>query len=131
RSGGAQSGKHSRENARIAQFGKLVNDSRDKFTEDRSTSLGKYTVFPVRGGFDVRAGTDFVPSVVGGETHWEWTSLDAMSFNLGTWGCRRLRCRWRDTEIPVGWGAAHALHKGSGSNYNYSRNSGRTLRTHP
>ena len=128
RSGGAQSGKHSRENARIAQFGKLVNDSRDKFTADRSTSLGKYTVFPVRGGFDVRAGTDFVPSVVGGETHWEWTSLDAMSFNLGTWGCRRLRCRWRDTEIPVGWGAAHALN--NGSNYNYSSNSGRTLRTH-
>lgn len=130
RSGGGLSGSQERENARIAQFGKLVNDSRDKFTADRSTSLGKFTVpYVARAGFDVRAGTDFVPTVDSdGSTQWEWTSLDAMSFNFGTWSCRRMRCRWKDSEIPVGWGAAHALH--DGDSYQYSSNSSSTLATH-
>lgn len=128
---GSVSSTQARENARITQFGKLVNDSRDRFTADRSDSLGRFTVLPTRASLDVRAGTDFVPSQVSGETKWEWTSMDVMSLNVGTWRCSFSGCRWRDNEIPVGWGAAHALdNERGGDYYNYSSESRRTLATH-
>lgn len=127
------SGKQARENARIAQFGKLVNDSRDKFTADRSSKYGKYVapvIPPLRGSMDGRGGTDFVPTVVRGETQWEWTSLDAMSLNFGTYVLDLSGGEWKDIELPLGWGAAHARPYRTRPSYQYSRNSGSTLTTH-
>lgn len=112
------------ENARIAQFAKLINDSRDGFSADRSDALGRVTLFPARASVDVRAGTDFVMNRSG---DWEWTSMDVMSLNIGAYSCG-FRCRWRDAETPIGWGAGHALKEND--SYNYSTNRNGNLRTH-
>lgn len=111
---------------RAAQFVKLINDSRDGFTTDRSERLGEFSAGIIRGGIYQRAGTDLVPTANGNA--WEWTSLDALSMNIGRY--RLSRRKWRDRETPIGWGAAHALDRESGSSYNYPGNRSKQLAAH-
>lgn len=102
------------ENERVAQFAQLINDSRDGFTADRSMTTGKLEVgigLKQSFSFDLRAGTDFVPIDKQGKRHWNWTSLDAASYNQG-FGFELLGHEfWVYQEVPMGWGAAHALNE--------------------
>lgn len=111
---------------RAAQFAKLINDSRDGFTADRSERLFEFSAGVVRGGVYQRAGTDLVPTANGNA--WEWTSLDALSMNISRYSLSRRK--WKNKETPLGWGAAHALDRKSGSNYNYPGNRSKQLATH-
>lgn len=125
-----------RENERVAQFAQLVNDSKDGFVGDRSVAFGRYYL-PIPGGFmrtsfNLRAGTDFVPTVEGSETRWSWTSMDAGSFNIGYKWCAAVVCTsWSDTELPMGYGAAHALNTElETDNFNYGSHRGRRIDIH-
>lgn len=103
---------------RVSQFAQLINDSRDGFTGKRGYQTGA-TIFPVRAGLQSRGSTDLVPDESNRTTTWSWTSLDTFSAGAGVWHCRWSGCGWSDTELPVGWGAAHALHDSVGTTSNY------------
>ncbi|WP_041523882.1 TadE/TadG family type IV pilus assembly protein [Gilvimarinus agarilyticus] len=114
-------GGDSRTTQRFTEFANLVNDSRDRFTADRS-----YRVVPrVNTGIysfwaDKNGGSDFVPVSIngGGGIQWNWTAADTFSFyqKIDLWFTSFT------IETPLGWGAAHALHRDHETNNYYYRN---------
>lgn len=101
----------------------VVLASRDKFTSNRKNRwFPKITLFPLRIDAPKYGGSELTRSVVRNRYVWEWTSMDTVSFVLGAWGCRLSGCKWRDAEIPLGWGAAHALNTNRNTkNFNYTK----------
>ncbi len=102
---------------RFAEFGNVVNDSRDRMMANRNYTVGPDIPVPI--GCDgiisgkiwaeKYGGTDFTITKKNREYQWSWTSLDTFSFwrryRGGTF-CHQIRNR---EFVPLGWGAAHAL----------------------
>ncbi|SEH80988.1 Putative Flp pilus-assembly TadE/G-like [Rheinheimera pacifica] len=107
---------------RFFEFGNLVNDSRDGFSAQRSYRwFGRFNLGIMSAWAEKNGGSDFFAMPPDGTrrrnaVHWNWTAADTIS----AWQ------RWRyifgstTTELPLGWGAAHALNKDiSGNTFGY------------
>ncbi|WP_339897266.1 pilus assembly protein TadG-related protein [uncultured Gilvimarinus sp.] len=106
-------GGDNRTTQRFNEFSNLVNDSRDKFSANRSyrffkkVDVGFYEFWGEKNG-----GSDFIPVEVNNKgksvVRWNWTAADTLSFyqkfDLG------FGISWT-SETPLGWGAAHSLNK--------------------
>ncbi|QTE86621.1 TadE/TadG family type IV pilus assembly protein [Shewanella algae] len=102
---------------RFAEFGNVVNDSRDRMMANRGYKVGPRIPVPIgcdgpitgRIWAEKYGGTDFTLTKKKRGYQWSWTSLDTFSFWLkyrrGTF-CHKTRTR---EFSPLGWGAAHAL----------------------
>lgn len=111
-------------NQRFDEFANVVGESRDPFTRRRSYKMD----FPLSGpGWETqkRGGSDLKRSEgADGRYEWDWTAMDTVSLEVEIgktpWSC--VLCM----DVPMGWGAAHALEgkKGSSSYYDYERGRG-------
>lgn len=123
-------------NNRFGEFEKVVTDSRDTFSTERSyvwdipPFTARFDPFPARintrtnkyGGSEFVRGID--PS--SGEYKWDWTAMDTVSlyaqFCIFKPGLPPgYDCSNYDEVLPLGWGAAHSLDEDDNSNYfNYT-----------
>ncbi|WP_339616618.1 Tad domain-containing protein [uncultured Gilvimarinus sp.] len=113
-------GGDNRTTQRFTEFANLVNDSRDRFSGDRSYRFMDEGISKLRVWFQKNGGSDFVPVEVndGGKTviRWNWTAADTLSFYTQTLKLTG----WDKDELPMGWGAAHTLNEKHESNtYKY------------
>lgn len=109
--------------ARFREKTALVMRSRDEFTRNRNDRWLEASAWPFRARINKYGGTELTMHQEGSRLAWDWTSMDAESFWFGQYRLRGTPPRWRLRwdEVPLGWGAAHALD--DGSNYNYRRSS--------
>lgn len=105
---------------RFQEFQSIVIASEDPFTYQRSYSWGSGSLgllsirLPKYGGseFDARIATN-------GHYKWEWTSMDDVSQQ---WKLRVPIFEDKKLEVPMGWGAAHALNTDAGAYFDYYAN---------
>lgn len=96
--------KSDQERQRLAN---VVVESRDGFTTRRNWDVNAINTPVWKLSFNKRGGTDLIGLN-------EWKGVDTLAAHESVFRCRRLRCRWFHTEVPIGWGAAD-LNDGSGS----------------
>ncbi|MGZ9899920.1 hypothetical protein [Shewanella gaetbuli] len=93
---------------RYAEMANMVNDSRDKMTANRSYRVfGKIRLPFLAFWADKKGGTDYIMMKKNNRYMWNWTSLDTFSL----WMAAQKGFKTRKYEIPLGWGAAHALNE--------------------
>ena len=96
----------------------VINRSKDKFTLDRGWSLGRLYLAPVLRVRLIKEGTtnliytrpetqDEEGNIIQGEGEWEWKAKDNFSLHVEKFKCSLSGCRWRNSETPIGWGAAY------------------------
>lgn len=125
---------------RFAEFGNVVNDSRDRMMANRGYKVGPRIPVPIgcdgpitgRIWAEKYGGTDFTVTKKNRGYQWSWTSLDTFSFwhkyRSGTF-CHKTRTR---EFSPLGWGAAHALDQELRSDrYTYGDRRGVAEKTFP
>lgn len=88
----------------------VVVESRDGFTTRRNWDVNAINTPVWKLSFNKRGGTDLIGLN-------EWKGVDTLAAHESVFRCRRLRCRWFHTEVPIGWGAAD-LNDGNGSGGN-------------
>ena len=106
----------------------VIMRSRDRFTRDRGWELGDIgiglpdTVYIhpllrielIKEGEtkllheekSSQSGSMFTSSSASDEK-WSWKGKDTLSLHVEKWGCRKWKCGWRHTELPIGWGEAY------------------------
>ena len=117
---------------RYVEFNNVVNDSRDRFSAERSYDFFRLSI-PLAGAagsaFGIpgstfwaefwaarRGGTDHVLKQANRAYRWNWTSADTFSFWVDykyiriRWGVPKERRRQKEA-FKLGWGGAHALQK--------------------
>ncbi len=127
----SRSGGDEKTSQRFFEFGNLVNDSRDRFSAERSYrwfgSISVTPFFSVWG--DKNGGSDFFAMQPEGRNavRWNWTAADTIS----AWQRVRLLFGSRNTEMPLGWGAAHALNEDiSGDTFEYTSRANKRYSQH-
>lgn len=101
---------------RFNEFHKVVNQSTDRFTRNRSNDW-------LAGLIHGRGGSEFKRAVVQNQYVWDWTAMDTQRFliEIPAWP---VDITIIDTAL--GWGAAHALNQNrNGDFYNYIRDRSR------
>lgn len=84
----------------------VVMRSRDGFTTQRNWDISPPSTPVLKVSFNKRGGTDLIGLD-------EWKGVDTLAFHESVFRCRRGRCRWFHTEIPIGWGAAYLKNENS------------------
>lgn len=109
---------------RYDEFAEIVSNSRDQFTKRRAWNV-RAPLIPwlIRFKADKVGGSDFERvQVNGNEYGWDWSAMDTLGIKIERrdWSPRR-GWHWDSVfNMPIGWGAAHALNEDeSGDDYNY------------
>ncbi len=118
------SAKATKDLERYDEFAEIVSNSRDQFTERRAWNV-RAPIIPWVTRFNANkvGGSDFERVQVNGDKYgWDWSAMDTLGINIEvrSWS---VSDGWHWDSIfnmPIGWGAAHALNKDkSGDDYNY------------
>lgn len=82
----------------------IITDSRDAFTRDRGWKVGRFNL----GLFRVEIRKEGTTNLVQKDGQWMWKGKDTQSIHTWKWRCKWSGCKWRHSELPVGWGAVYA-----------------------
>lgn len=104
-----------KEIGRFRELERIVEDSRDAFSAERSYKWADFSLgvglgraFSVEFQLRKYGGSDFLRKVAAnGKYKWSWTAMDT----VGVWVrvCGIFKCGKWYGDAPLGWGAAHAL----------------------
>ncbi len=88
----------------------VIEASRDEFSKDRSWDRMKplpsrIYVTPIDRFKIVKEGTT---NLVKSGDSWEWRGKDTLSVHWDHFSCKGFSCKWREEELPMGWGQNYA-----------------------
>ncbi len=132
-SSGSRSRTLSRNGRQFQDYTGIILDSRDPFSKKRTYSLGfpwSLRLWPVKWKTYKTGGSELTSN--GRNEAETWTSMDTLSVHYSRFRCGWSGCRWRKTEIPVGWGGTRSDNRadisrvGNRSTWGRSRSYNRT-----
>lgn len=100
----------------------VIQNSRDKFTRDRGWKVGRFTLpgAPIIRVELQKAGrTNLIYDQY--QKEWAWKAKDGTAIHYERLKCKITGCKWKYSEIPVGWGGRIAGEDITGCYQNYGR----------
>lgn len=82
----------------------IINESRDRFTRDRGWEVGRFNMGIMK--FQLRK--EGMTHLVEEDGEWAWKAKDTLSLHNWRFKCSWKGCKWRHSELPIGWGGAYA-----------------------